>query len=730
MQSPLPLVRDLVLVGGGHTHALVLRRWGMAPLPGVRVTLINPEPVAPYTGMLPAHVGGHYGRDDLDIDLVRLARHAGARLVLGRVEGLDRTARTLHVPGRPPVGYDVASLDIGIEGGLPEIRGWAAHGLAAKPLGPFAARWTAYLEALRRDETQARIVLVGGGVAGVELALAMAYRLDAEGHGDRAVHLVETGPHIPTGVSAAARRRLLKALHRADVTLHPACQVREVSASSVLLSDGRRLPASLVVATAGARPQAWLDATDLPRAEGGIAVGPTLNVLDDPDLFAAGDCAHLSHAPRPKAGVFAVREAPILYHNLVARLSGGRLRRYNPQRSYLKLITLGDRQALADKAGLCVSGPLVWLWKDRIDRTFMDRFQELPRMTPPPLPRRVADGVRAALGDGQPPCGGCGAKVGALALHGALGARLQPGEGGWGSGPGDDAAVRALGDGRVQVLSTDHLRAFTEDAHLMARIAAVHALGDIWAMGARPDAALASLILPRQSDRLVARQLEDILAALESVLDAAGASLVGGHTSLGTELTIGLTVTGLCETSPLLLSGARPGDVLILTKPLGTGVILAGEMAKRARGRDVAAAFDSMSRPMSADAACLSPVAHAMTDVTGFGLAGHLLQIARASGVAARLDRAALPVLPGAETLTADGIRSTLWADNAAIAPDLAADPDARAQLLFDPQTAGGLLASVPSGAERRLLQALNQAGSPAQKVGTIEAGPPGLILD
>ena len=730
MQPSLPLARDLVLVGGGHTHALVLRRWGMAPLPGVRVTLISPEPTAPYTGMLPAHVGGHYDRDALDIDLVRLARHAGARLILGRVGGIDRAAKTLDVPGRPPVGYDVASFDIGIEGDLPAIKGWAAHGLPAKPLGPFATHWAAYLEALRRGDTEARIVLIGGGVAGVELALAMAYRLDAEGHRDRRVHLVEAGAQMPTGVGAAARRRLLKALQAAGVTLHPAHRVTEVTASAAILSDGTRLPASLTIATAGARPQAWLEATDLPRAEGGITVGPTLNAVDDPDLFAVGDCAHLSHAPRPKAGVFAVREAPVLYRNLVGRLSGRPLRRYDPQRSYLKLITLGDRKALADKAGLCVSGPLLWQWKDRIDRTFMDRFQALPEMTPPQLPRRVSEGVQDLLGDGQMPCGGCGAKVGPLALRHALGTRLQTDGPAGGTGPGDDAAIRPLGDGRVQVLTTDHLRAFTEDAFRLAQIAAIHALGDIWAMGAQPDTALATLILPRQSDALLSRQLEEILAGLELALDAAGTALAGGHTSVGAELTVGLTVTGICERAPVMQSAARAGDALILTKPIGTGVLLAAEMAKRARGWDVAAAFDSMARPMSGDAACLAPVAHAMTDVTGFGLAGHLLQIARASGVSARLNRTSLPLLDGAETLAAAGVRSTLWADNAAQAPEIASDPDPRAQLLFDPQTAGGLLASVPADAAGRVLEALRQVGAPAAHIGSLEPGPPWLSLD
>jgi len=148
MQSPVPLTRDLVLIGGGHTHALVLRRWEMRKLPGARLTVINPGPTAPYTGMLPGHVAGHYPREALEIDLVRLARFAGARLVLGEARGLDRAARRVHVAGRPPIRYDIASFDVGITARMPAIPGFAEHAVAAKPLDGFARRWEAFCAAV------------------------------------------------------------------------------------------------------------------------------------------------------------------------------------------------------------------------------------------------------------------------------------------------------------------------------------------------------------------------------------------------------------------------------------------------------------------------------------------------------------------------------------------------------------------------------------------------------
>ena len=175
MMTPhVPLTRDLVLIGGGHTHALVLRRWGMKPLAGARLTLVNPRPTAPYTGMLPGHVAGHYPREALEIDLVRLARHAGARLILGRAEAIDRGARRIAVPGRPGVAYDLASLDIGVTSSMPDLPGFAEHAVAAKPLDRLAEAWARFVA---DPPERPRIAVIGAGVAGVELALAMAWRL-------------------------------------------------------------------------------------------------------------------------------------------------------------------------------------------------------------------------------------------------------------------------------------------------------------------------------------------------------------------------------------------------------------------------------------------------------------------------------------------------------------------------------------------------------------------------
>jgi selenide,water dikinase len=318
--------------------------------------------------------------------------------------------------------------------------------------------------------------------------------------------------------------------------------------------------------------------------------------------------------------------------------------------------------------------------------------------------------------------------VGAGALGGMLAALPAPRRDDVVLGAGDDAGAVRIG-GQVQVLSTDHLRAFTLDPWLLARVAAIHALGDVWAMGAAPQVALSSLTLPQMSDRLHRRTLAEMMQAAGAVMAAAGAEIIGGHTTQGAELTAGFTVTGLAAGDPIGLAGARPGDALILTKPIGTGVILAAEMACKADGRDVIAAYGSMTRMPIPDAARLRG-AHAMTDVTGFGLAGHLLAICDASGCGAALTLADIPVLPGAEALAARGLRSSLFASNHADAgPRVSGGTGPRADLLFDPQTAGGLLAAVEAAEAEALCAGLRADGAAAAIIGHCTDGAPMITL-
>ncbi|WP_319826516.1 selenide, water dikinase SelD [Thalassovita sp.] len=721
MKTQIPLTRDLVLIGGGHAHALVLLKWGMRPLPGTRVTVINPGPTAPYSGMLPGHIAGHYSRDDLEIDLVQLARFAGARVVMGRAVALDHGAKTVTLHDGRVLEYDVASLDVGITSELPGIPGFAEHAVGAKPLDIYAETWARYLSDARSRGQADPVVVIGGGIAGVELAMAMAHALKSA-IGSAEVTILDAAETL-LPADPKPRALLTRSLEDRGITIFSKKDISEITPAGPKLQDGQIVPAGLTVGVAGALPQAWLQDTGLPLTDGFVRVAPTLQVEGHDDLFAVGDCAHLTHAPRPKAGVYAVRAAPVLFDNLRARLTGHQMRAFHPQGDYLKLISLGEKSALAEKWGRVWHGPWLWRLKDRIDRKFMRMFKELPDMPQPELPSALTRGVVQELGDGQPICGGCGSKVGAGTLTGALAALPRSSRKDVVTGRGDDAAVLKINN-QYQVVTTDHLKAFTEDPALMARIAAVHALGDVWSMGAAPQAVLASVILPRMSERLQARTMTEILTAANSVFAATGAEIVGGHSTQGTEMTIGFTITGLSD-KPVTHGGAQPGDVLILTRPLGTGVMLAAEMQGKANGRLVVKMLATMAEPQDKAAEILKD-SNAMTDVTGFGLAGHLKAICEASGTGAEIDLDAVPLYEGALELSDKGFKSMIYQSNLMYSEVIGATGP-KASLLHDPQTAGGLLAAVDPAHVDRILQQLQELDIPAARIGRILEGPPVL---
>ncbi len=725
MTPAYPQIRDLVLIGGGHAHALVLRMWGMDPLPGTRVTVINPDPVAPYTGMLPGLIAGHYQREELMIDLVRLARFAGARVILDRAIGIDREARLVHLAGRPPLPYDLAAIDVGITSDVPGLPGAAEQAIAAKPLGLYAEAWEAFVA---RTPARPRIVILGAGLGGVELALASAHRLR-----ETAVEitLLDQAEAFLPALGPMTRRVLEQRLTAAGITVRLGIRVVSVGPGLVKLDGGQEIGSDFTLTATGARPHGWLAETGLRQKDGFLVTDACLRT-SDPLVFASGDCAGIMDDPRPKAGVYAVRASRVLHANLRAALTGKPLQAFRPQSDYLKLISLGGQAAVAEKWRLVASGPRFWRLKDRIDRKFMDKFADYPAMASPVLPKRATEGLAAHLA-GRPLCGGCGAKLGPGVLGVALGALPVPMRGEVQSGPGDDAAVLSVGAG-MQVLTTDHLRAFCNDPRLMARLAAIHALGDVWAMGATPQVALAQVTLPPLGPELQARMLAEVMAEAGSVFREAGADVVGGHSTEGAELTIGFTVTGLAD-RPIGKAGARAGDALILTKPIGSGTILAAEMAMaRLPGLLLGEAWAGCIRQMSVTqgsaSAILAPVARAMTDVTGFGLAGHLLEMLEASGVAARLRLDDVPLMAGAAALAEAGIGSSLQPANlAATSWRMTAPQDARVALFADPQTCGGLLASVPAEQAERLVAALCAAGHRAARIGEIVAGTPHLTV-
>ncbi len=367
---------DLVLIGGGHTHVEILRRWISDPAPRTRVTLVIDRPRAVYSGMVPGFGAGDYAVRDIEIDAARLGRRAGAHVVVAPATAIDPVARRIDVDGHPPLGYDVASLDVGSTVRGLDLPGVRRHALATRPIRDYVDRLDATIAAVTaRGRGTVRLVTVGGGAAGVELGFTLRARLLAGGVAPEVTVLADSDEILPGDGARAAARVRREALAR-GITIRTRARAVAVGTDGVVL-DGERVPADLVVWATGAAPLPLVATSPLPHdAAGFVRVRPTLQVVGHDDLFAAGDCASIEGTPWVRrAGVYAVREQSTLDANLRARIAEAPLRPYVPQRRILSLIHLGERCALATKWGVVIVGRWVWHAKRRIDERFVRRYR-------------------------------------------------------------------------------------------------------------------------------------------------------------------------------------------------------------------------------------------------------------------------------------------------------------------------------------------------------------------
>jgi selenide,water dikinase len=441
------------------------------------------------------------------------------------------------------------------------------------------------------------------------------------------------------------------------------------------------------------------------------------------DIFGAGDIINVVNHPRAKAGVFAVRQGKPLADNLRRALLNRPLKPFKPQKSLLALVSSGDKYAVANKSFINLGGKFVWTWKDWVDRRWMAKYSNLPKMDdqhktnidPSLADKNTLKDISAIAMR----CGGCGAKVGANVLNRAI-SELKPAPRDdilIGLHEPDDAAVVEVPAGKVMVHTVDYFRSFIDDPYTFGQIAANHSLSDIFAMGAEPQSALAIATVPFGIEVKVEDTLRQLMAGAMLILNDANTTLVGGHTSEGAELALGFSVNGLADREKILRkSGMQSGDVLILTKALGTGTLFAADMQQKAKGRWIDEAIVSMVQSNRiASQILFSHGATACTDVTGFGLLGHLVEMIKPSGVDVEIDLQSLPLIDGALETVEMGILSSLQPANVrlrrAIRNRQAASDSVLYPLVFDPQTSGGLLASIPLAKADKCLQQLIQAG-------------------
>ncbi len=575
MAAQSPALKDLVLVGGGHSHALLLRMIGMEPMVGTRVTLVSDVSHAPYSGMLPGHIAGFYSYDEIHIDLRRLCAFAGVAFVHAKAVGMDLDAKLVLLEGRPPIDFDIASINIGSTPDTSSISGAAEHVIRSKPVPELLEGWNETIsaaEARSPGSPPLRITVVGGGAGGVELSLCMQHRL-----GDRVrVRLIHSGRQLLDHHNAKVRSLLEPLLAERGIEVILGETVDSVDEAGVSCASGRAFATDRTFWITNAGAPAWIaDAGLATTTSGFVATSPTLQSTSHPFVFAAGDIATVAEHPRPKSGVFAVRQAKPLLANLRRVLADQRPLPFTPQKQFLSLIGTASGAAVASRRYLAWKSKAMWTLKDRIDRKFMARFEDLPAMdpeAPPPSPNTSTPapaGLAELTNRARMRCQGCAAKVAATTLSGALASLASRYPTAVSLDTPDDAAVFPVPTDHDLVQTTDYLPAILDDPFTFARIVTLHAFSDIFAMGATPHSCLATVLLPFADDTLVARSLSQVLSGVAYELERMGAQLIGGHTAEGAVLGLSLTCNGLIAPGAALRkAAARPGDRLILTKPL------------------------------------------------------------------------------------------------------------------------------------------------------------------
>ena len=720
---------DLVLVGGGHTHVLAILMLAMRPISSVRITLISESILTPYSGMLPGYIAGHYSLQQTNIDLNQLCRKAGVRWINARVSSVDARAKNIALAGQAAISFDKLSIDIGSTPDL-SVKGAREFALGVKPIAKFQNHWHTLLKGTKSDDkpnVKGTWGVIGAGAGGVELVLAMAHRMRQ--HSELKFKLIFRGKRVLPGYPKRVVDAAEKALKSYGIELQANFLVAEVFSDGVINQLNEKLTLSQSIWCTGATGASWLIDSGLDLSKRFfIQVNEYLQSTSHADIFAAGDIAEMSDDPRPKAGVYAVRQAPQLVENIRRAFAGQALRKIELQNQFLSLLSLGQKQAVASRNGLVLTGAWVWHWKDRIDQKFMAQFAEM----------EIMDMVSPTIDEDQiMHCGGCGSKLGPDLLMQNLKQidEITHNENALLSA--EDASVWSPTPGTMSVQSIDGFRSFTSNEYLFGKICCAHALSDVYAMGAQPRHLQAWINLQHSGSKI---QQRDHLRMLQGVVDGAreqGASLNGGHSSEGIETHLAVVANGEVTTNQQWCkSGVQSGDAIVMSKAIGTGVILAADMLGQADAQMVEAAYSSMLADNARAAKQLTSFQpHAVTDVTGFGLLGHLLEMLGSSDsgealrLSAILNLSAVPLLTGALQLSKSGVRSSLYPQIKSLLDQCCSSSEieqigagqtshnAMLDLLIDPQTSGGLLACLSENDATSLLQ----TDSGFVKIGHIE---------
>lgn len=760
ISNSAPLQTELLLIGGGHTNIQVLKSFTMRPITGMRISLISDVINAPYSAMLPGFIASEYRFDEMHIDLVRLANFANARFINSTINSIDSENQLVHFNDRPSLSYDLLSVNTGITPDFTSIKGAQKYAVAVKPISHFLKCLPKLDGAIKSSSDS--IAIIGSGAAGIELAFAFRERYNKKNIKPK-ISIIGNSDRFFPELSRSCHLTILKQFKKVDIDVYLGQAASQINKNSVILKSGLHLSASHTFIATGAKPAEWLKSSTISlSSDGYIEVNNSYQSISDKRVFAAGDISKIKHQPLPRSGVFAVRAGPVLAKNLRLALDKLPAKPHRQQSTHLSLVMLGSGLVMAKWGRLHIFAKWLWPLKKWIDQEFISEFKQFPNMTDSQYrPIRLSE---KDLIDEQDPlldkmyCAGCGAKAGSHIIDAVLpdstAIALKFG--------GDATYLPTLNtfrdtseypieefskNSQTIVQTVDSISQMISDPFLFGRIAALHALSDMFVGNAVPLTALSLIGVQRSKRTLQKSDLINMLAGAMIEFSKARVKLIGGHTSQSNENSLGFALTGF-KNNPIkstpyqqLNAGEIVPHSLILTKPLGIGLLLAAAMQNHAPEQSYEDCIKFMleSNIKTADFLWQNG-AIAMTDVTGFGLVRHVENIVRDLVISFNMKIGAeiflnkIPLIKGASHILENtAIRASLHQSNKRSSVNfngLNKLSNPVSDILFDPQTSGGIVAVIPTAKATKITKQLKGSGAPHSSIiGALKFNHTGIII-
>ena len=718
----IPITNDLVLIGGGHSHLSVLMKLSKKPLNGNRITLITNEIDTPYSGMIPGYIEGIYSWRDSHIDLYRLCLKLNVRFIHAEVERVSAHEKEIYFKDRPKIKFDVLSINTGIQSNNREIKGAAKYCLPVKPISKLTNNF------LNKITNFKSIAFIGGGAGSVELALAIKKRF-LNINQDIKITIITGKRGLLSTFPQKTKLTSLKTLEKFKIDIIEYKRVLEVKPKQIILSDKSLLKIDKAILSTNSMTPKWLAKSDILLTKDNYILVNKSFQTNYKYVFASGDVIDFNNQNLKKAGVFAVRSGKPLAINIKQFILGKKLVEYKFNKNYLALIGTSKRSAIATKYNLTFNSRFFFYLKKYIDQNFIKKFSDFRIRKKFTLDALKTDVLNIFVKHKEKitdendimQCKGCAAKVPLNALKQALPKDIV-------STSEDAVSV----PGHPELYQTvDMISSIITDPFLLGKIAANHSISDMVSVNSKITSAMMILQLPLSKTEINSRDLEQVLLGANEIFKTIDCPLIGGHTMIGKDKDpiIGFSILGQKQKKIKIVKNRRKiktKDLLILTEKIGSGLIFAGinnylidsyfqiDVIKQMIKGNLN--FGKISNQLN----ILS-----MTDITGFGLANHLLNLIKRdnSKTGLTIYPNKIPLFQGVNECLNKDIKSSLFKSNYDIAQKdiiYKRDKSKLDNILYDPQTVGGIAFIIPQEEKYKHFKVLKENNIKFTEIGFV----------